>query len=96
MAVKKMTPNEVRAVHERLKLHEAYEAAFSGPGGALVLADLERRGFINELSYSPETGRTQFNEGRRSLVLHVKYMLDPAARDALVQSLKPENISEGD
>ena len=95
MAARKMTPEAVAQLRETLKLHEAYDAAFCGESGLIVLADLERRGFINDLSFSPEPGRTQFNEGRRSLVLHVRHMLSPAARDAVVSALQPE-ISEGD
>ncbi len=38
--------------------------------------DLEKRGCFLRPSFSTDPGRTQFNEGRRSLVLHVKHMLD--------------------
>lgn len=90
-----MSVDEIRQTRDLLNLHEAYADVFSGEKGGLVLADLERRGFVNDLSYSPEPGRTQFNEGRRSLVLHINHMRSDRAREALLKSLQPE-ISEGD
>lgn len=59
-----------------LELHKAYRRLFETPDGQTVLHDLEKRGCFLRSSFSTETGRTQFNEGRRSLVLHMKHMLD--------------------
>ncbi|MGE4503774.1 MAG: hypothetical protein AB7D51_00375 [Desulfovibrionaceae bacterium] len=58
------------------ELHKAYLRLFSGADGARVMTDLERRGFYREPAFSAEPARLAFNEGRRSLVLHVKQMLD--------------------
>lgn len=91
MTQKKMSPEDKRVALDALKLHDAYIAAFSGEGGALILADLEQRGFVNSLSFSTEPGRTEFNEGRRSLVLHVRHMISTKARDTLAAALRPEN-----
>jgi len=95
MNVKRTKKEQVAQLRETLKMHDAYSRVFGGEDGALVLTDLERRGFIHDLSYSPEPGRTEFNEGRRSLVMHVKYMMSSHARDAVLTALQPEK-TEGD
>lgn len=59
-----------------LELHRAYRRLFESPDGRTVMNDLERRGCFSRSSFSTDPGRTSFNEGRRSLVLHVKHMLD--------------------
>ena len=62
--------------HSPLELHRAYRRMFETPDGKTVMDDLEKRGCFLRSSYSTDPGRTQFNEGRRSLILHVKHMLD--------------------
>ncbi|WP_319469653.1 hypothetical protein [uncultured Pseudodesulfovibrio sp.] len=59
-----------------LELHRAYRRLFESADGETVMFDLEKRGCFLRPSFSTDPGRTQFNEGRRSLVLHVKHMLD--------------------
>ena len=59
-----------------LGLHRAYKRLFECVDGQTVMADLERRGCFLRSSFSTDKGRTVFNEGRRSLVLHVKHMTD--------------------
>lgn len=59
-----------------LELHRAYKRLFDGEDGRTVLEDLEMRGCFLRSTFSTEPGRTQFQEGRRSLVLHIKHMLD--------------------
>ncbi|WP_419786032.1 hypothetical protein [Pseudodesulfovibrio sp.] len=59
-----------------LELHRAYKRVFDGEDGKRVMADLEMRGSFWRSTFSAEPGRTQFQEGRRSLVLHMKHMLD--------------------
>lgn len=59
-----------------LELHRAYKRLFASADGQAVMDDLEKRGSFLRSTFSTDTGRTQFNEGRRSLVLHVKHMLD--------------------
>lgn len=94
MAARPMTAEEKRATKERIALHDAYAAVFSGPNAAAVLADLERRGFVHDAQFSAEPGRMQFNEGRRSIVLHIKLMMSQQARESLITALQPE-LSEG-
>lgn len=59
-----------------LELHRAYKRLFESADGQTVMADLEKRGCFMRSSFSPDKGRTEFNEGRRSLVLHMKHMLN--------------------
>ncbi|BDQ34330.1 Bbp19 family protein [Pseudodesulfovibrio portus] len=62
--------------HNPLELHRAYRRLFDCADGRTVMADLEQRGCFSRSSFSTDKGRTAFNEGRRSLVLHVKHMID--------------------
>jgi hypothetical protein len=59
-----------------LELHRAYRRLFESADGQTVMDDLEQRGAFMRSTFSTDPGRTAFNEGRRSLVLHVKHMLD--------------------
>lgn len=59
-----------------LDLHRAYKRIFDTPDGQTIMADLEQRGCFLRSTYSTDRGRTEFNEGRRSLILHVKHMCD--------------------
>ncbi|MBC17693.1 MAG: hypothetical protein CL942_11655 [Desulfovibrio sp.] len=59
-----------------LELHRAYKRLFDCPDGQAVMNDLEQRGCFHRSTFSTEHGRTQFNEGRRSLILHMKHMCD--------------------
>lgn len=61
---------------EAYELHQAYCRMFGTMDGRRIMADLERRGFYREPAFSADPARLAFNEGRRSLVLHVKQMLD--------------------
>jgi len=59
-----------------LELHRAYKRLFESADGATIMDDLEKRGSFMRSTFSTEAGRTQFNEGRRSLILHMKHMLN--------------------
>jgi len=59
-----------------LELHRAYKRLFETVDGETVMDDLEKRGCFLRSTFSTDHGRSQFNEGRRSLVLHVKHMLN--------------------
>lgn len=59
-----------------LELHRAYKRIFETPDGQTVMDDLEKRGSFLRSTFSTDKGRTEFNEGRRSLVLHMKHMCD--------------------
>jgi hypothetical protein len=56
-----------------------YRRVFTGKDGEAVLADLKKRGFFSQTTFSESYGRMGFNEGRRSLVVHIENMkqLDP-------------------
>jgi len=58
-----------------LDLHRAYKRLFESADGETIMDDLEKRGCFLRSTFSTDSGRTQFNEGRRSLILHVKHML---------------------
>jgi hypothetical protein len=60
-------------------LHQCYRRAFAGEAGRAVLADLEARAYVRATSFDPDPQRAAFNEGRRSLALHILRMLDPEA-----------------
>lgn len=57
-------------------LRRCYERCFAGQAGQAVLSDLEARAFVHGTSFSPDPQRAAFNEGRRSLALHIRRMLD--------------------
>lgn len=59
-----------------LTLGVAYARCFEGEAGRLVLEDLSRRGLLRESTFHPDPHRAAFNEGRRSLALHVLRMLE--------------------
>lgn len=59
------------------ELHKSYLRVFSTPDGMRVLKDLKSRGHVETSTFSTETGRMQFNEGRRAMVLHVQHMMNP-------------------
>ena len=65
-------------MREHTDLHQAYVRAFAGEAGRLVLADLSRQGYLSETSFHPDPQRAAFNEGRRSLALHIRQMIDGA------------------
>ena len=58
-----------------LELHRAYKRIFESADGQTVMDDLEKRGCFQRSTFSIDPGRTQFNEGRRTVILHVKHML---------------------
>lgn len=58
-----------------------YEKCFAGQAGQAVLDDLEARAFVHGTSFTPDPQRAAFNEGRRSLALHIRRMLDREARE---------------
>ncbi|OIO04569.1 MAG: hypothetical protein AUJ49_02600 [Desulfovibrionaceae bacterium CG1_02_65_16] len=66
-------------MREQEDLRLMYACAFAGEAGRVVLADLEARAFVRETSFHPDPQRAAFNEGRRSLALHVRLMLEPLA-----------------
>ena len=57
-------------------LKVAYKNCFESEDGKKVLADLERRCFIKERTFSPDTHLTAYNEGTRGVVLYINQMRD--------------------
>lgn len=55
-------------------LKRAYEKVFEGDAGKLVLEDLERYCFIKTTTFTGDGEGTIFNEGRRSVLLHIETM----------------------
>jgi hypothetical protein len=51
-----------------------YRRVFSGKDGEAVLADLKKRCFVKETTFSENHGRMAFNEGRRSIFAHITNM----------------------
>jgi hypothetical protein len=71
-------------------LQQCYARVFEGEAGHIVLADLEARSFVRDTSFTPDPQRAAFNEGRRSLMLHIQRMLD---RQAVTRSLATDGLS---
>lgn len=58
-------------IANRLEIHAAYEAAFSGDVGTRVLRHLVEN-FVFKSSFTPgDPHTTSFNEGRRAVVLSI-------------------------
>lgn len=65
--------------HQAELLAACYREVFESEAGRRVLADLQARAFHRESSFSPDPQRAAFNEGRRSLLLHLLRMLEQDA-----------------
>lgn len=72
-------------------LHLCYLRTFEGEAGQAVLEDLEARAFVRDTSFAADPQRTAFNEGRRSLALHIRRMLDRDALPRLKEAAGPES-----
>ena len=66
-------------MHDKENLLACYARCFEGQAGQAVLEDLEARAFVRSTSFAPQPQLAAFNEGRRSLALHIRRMLDQAA-----------------
>lgn len=62
-----------------MNLRQCYRKTFADETGLAVLKDLEARAFVRDTSFSPDPQRAAFNEGRRSLALHILHMLERVA-----------------
>ena len=78
-----MTDRE-KIKQELIDLHRAYRRVFGSRRGFArrVLEDLEHRTGLNRTVFDPEGPNhgyvAAWLEGRRSIGLHIRYMLDPA------------------
>ena len=61
-------------------LQRSYQTLIDSEMGRRVLADIEARSYMRETSFTPDAQRTAFNEGRRSLALHIVRMATPPGR----------------
>ena len=66
-------------MRDTMNLHQCYVRTFEGEAGRTVLEDLEARAFVRGTSFHTDPQRAAFNEGRRSLALHIRRMLDREA-----------------
>jgi hypothetical protein len=66
-----------------LKLCEAYRKLFDTPDGKKVLSDLEDFGFYHDSTFSGDVSHIAFNEGRRSVVLHIRNMMNTDPKEQL-------------
>ncbi len=56
------------------KIAAAYRDLFQAKSARLVLADLGALAHEVETSFDPDPYRTAFNEGQRSVLLHILYL----------------------
>jgi len=59
------------ATEKLFALKKAYHEVFTSEAGKVVLKDLERVSFISHSTIHENPHITYFNEGQRSLVLHI-------------------------
>ena len=68
---------EARQQLDKIKLlKQRYISVFSGKDGAKVLEDLEKMCFVNQSTYSNFPHKMAFNEGHRSVLVHIKNMMN--------------------
>ena len=61
---------------EKLKARKAaYVTIFNSPSGKKVLEDLERWCFVHKTTFNNNPQRLAFNEGQRSIYVHIQTML---------------------
>lgn len=77
---------------QQAKLLAAYKRLFTSPDGKEVLADLASKANFDRTSFDPTPGVTDFNEGRRSIVLEVFSNLNTSITEYLTESVVMEDI----
>jgi hypothetical protein len=55
---------------------QLYKRVFDTVEGRLVMADLEKRCFVTRTTYSDNAGQMAFSEGRRSVYMFIKDLVD--------------------
>jgi hypothetical protein len=75
------TPEERKARLEAVMKNvrdnaEIYKRLFSGPDGQAVLKDLAKRCYVDRTTYEPEINKMAFNEGRRSIFVHINNLVN--------------------
>lgn len=74
---------------------QLYQNVFESPDGAKVLEDLSKTAFANKTTFNENPNKMAFNEGQRSIILHIKNMMkiDLEKTESLV---KKQQQSGGD
>jgi hypothetical protein len=67
---------------------QLYKRVFDSEDGKAVLKDLEKRCFINHTTFSESPEQMAFNEGRRSIYMLIKNILDKDIKDILEELTK--------
>jgi predicted nucleotide-binding protein (sugar kinase/HSP70/actin superfamily) len=62
---------------------QLYKRVFGNPDGEAVLKDLEKRCFVNYTTYNDSHGQMSFNEGRRSIFVHIQNLLKKDMKEIL-------------
>lgn len=74
--VKKDKKDAEKQEKELRKLQSAYKDIFEGTAGKIVLKDLKMLCHAKRTTYVPNSTDTVFNEGQRSVLLHIETMAD--------------------
>jgi len=69
---------------------QLYKRVFLTDDGKKVLQDLEKRCFMNHTTYNDNHGQMSFSEGRRSIYIHIKNLIEKDLKDIL------EDLTKGD
>jgi len=72
---------------------QTYVNTFETESGKKVLEDLEKRAFIHQPSFNVNPQQMAFNEGQRSIVLHIQNMMkiDIEATEKLYKAQQKES-----
>ena len=73
---------------------QLYLTVFDNPDGKALLNELSIRAFEKRTTFNKDSHQTAFNEGQRSIVLHIKNMLILDV-DKLERSMKAQQKQQG-
>lgn len=62
----------IQEIKERKQL---YQNVFESPDGKKVLEEISRYAFVHKTTYNDNPHRMAFNEGQRSILLHIQSMM---------------------
>jgi len=69
-------PKQPKSAEDQMQLQKDYKFTFSSTEGKRVLNDLEIRNWIRTPTISGERHMMAYREGQRSVLLHIKSMID--------------------
>lgn len=73
----KREEKEKKLVKDKEQIKSDYKATFGTASGIRVLEDLEKRCFVKTTTFrEPDLNATIFNEGKRTVFLHIQTMID--------------------